>query len=185
MAAGGDIGAAVLRQLRMFGPLKTEEVDGIVANFFTSLSANEVCASLGDAVVFRSRHGSSPEWVLRDEDAIGRRMKTAPPTGIPLAKFSRSERLLIRELPARLHVYVLENSVRPQRAAKTVLGTLIDVLPHGYCAFALSQLYKEANAELHRLLDEGRAFAIGHKIWASPGEVVNNRAKQAWEASLT
>lgn len=173
------MGKAVLRQLRTRGPLSTADVEAIITNYDAAAGPGwDVCNRLGELVVLRSCPGGM-EWTLTEEDSIQQRVADSGADGVPLASFSRTERLLIRQESERMPVCLDGTVVRAQRRS-TVRAALETSAPRGRCAFALSQLYAGANAELQSMLASGRAFAVESTVWLSPAETHSPPARNHW-----
>lgn len=155
----------------------------MVANYDATAGLGAtVCNGLGDLVVLRSCPGGM-QWVLAEEDSIQHRIVAAGADGVPLTSFSRAERLLIRQESDRLPVCLDGSTVRVRRRT-TVRTALEAAAPRGACAFSLSQLYTNANAELQSMLASGQAFAIGSTVWASPAEHHSPQARSRWMSLL-
>ena len=64
-------GAAVMRQLAARGAMPWSEVEAVVSNFsIGAVTVAEAIDALGPEVVFRSRVGRGPEYILKKEEHI-------------------------------------------------------------------------------------------------------------------
>ena len=173
------MGNAILRQLRTRGPLSLAEIDTVASNYGSGGRAGAtICNELGDRVVLRSCPGGV-QWVLAEEDAIEQAIAEANGAGVPLASFSQSQRLLIRQEIIRLPL-CLDGAVVKAQLVQTVRKALEAAAPRGCCAYTLSGLYAGANAELQSALASGHAFAVGSTVWAAPSHGFSAVAREQW-----
>lgn len=171
----------MLTQLKVRGALCFSEVSAVISNFACKLPVAEVCDLLGARVVMRSC-AAGAELVLAEEDQIAQRMSGGNPA--PLATFTQRERLLIREFSSRLNVQIGHNRLVTAVRRASVKATLAAAAPRGKCAYALSELYPAANAELRHLLQTKQAFVVNSTVWAAPMHARDTGAQSKW-MSLT